>query len=98
MATKRAVVVGGLALVAAGSSALAVFGPPDSGPIAMAQCLAAFGSLNNGVCLNAPSDVGDSPSAGIPPVGIGPSANGIGPGISTGPLFPGQTFNLPVAP
>jgi hypothetical protein len=98
MAPKRAVVVGALALVAAGFSALAMFGTPDSGPVAVAQCLTAFGSLNNGVCLDAPSDAGGSPSAGIPPVGIGPSANGIGPGISTGPLFPGQTFNLPVAP
>ena len=37
------------------------------------------------------------PSVGVPSVAIGPTDNG-GPGISTSPLFPGQTFNIPLAP
>jgi hypothetical protein len=94
----RVLILGALALAAAGAPALAAFG--DSRPTAVAQCLAAFGSLTNGTCLDAPSDNAGagSPSCGIPAVGIGPSANGNGPGISTSPLFPGQTINVPMGP
>jgi hypothetical protein len=94
----RALILVALALSAAGAPAPAVFGHP--GPASIAQCRAAFGSLNNGLCLDPPPDDAGagSPSAGTPPVGIGPSANGNGAGISTGPLFPGQTINTPLGP
>jgi hypothetical protein len=94
----RALIMGALALAAAGAPALTVL--RDSGPTAAAQCLAAFGSLNNGVCLDGPSDNGGTGSqqAGSPWVGIGPTANGNGPGISTSPLFPGQTISAPLGP
>lgn len=54
---------------------------------AQAQCLAAFGSLNDGTCLDDPS----GPAPDFPSIGIGPTEGG-GPGITTGPLLPGQTF------
>ena len=82
-----------MAIVAAGATTLAAFSAPDTGGRAVAQCRAVFGSLNNGTCLDGPSDPG---TAGIPAFGIGPTDNG--PGISTGPLFPGQTINTPVGP
>ena len=61
-----------------------------------AQCRAAFGSLNDGVCLDQPSGGGTNGS-GPAAVGVGPTDNG-GTGISTSPLFPGQTFNVPLGP
>jgi hypothetical protein len=56
-----------------------------------AQCRATFGSLNDGVCLDGPS----APAPDFPSFGLGPTDNG-GPGITTGPLLPGQTFETTV--
>jgi hypothetical protein len=56
-----------------------------------AQCRAVFGSLNNGICLDGPS----APAPDFPSFGVGPTDNG-GPGITTGPLLPGQTFETTV--
>ena len=68
---------------------------------AEAKCLAYFGSRNDGTCLDvAPGTAqsqGGAFSGGVPPVAVGPSQNG-GVGISTGPLFPGQTINQPLTP
>jgi hypothetical protein len=47
--------------------------------------------MNDGVCLDQPSNTG------LPAVAIEPTDNGA-PGISTGPLLPGQTINIPLAP
>ncbi|MCW2652973.1 MAG: hypothetical protein QOE41_4767 [Mycobacterium sp.] len=85
---KPIVVVGGLALAAA---IPAFVGGTQR---VHAQCRAMFGSLNDGVCLDQPSDAA---TGGILPVGIGPTDSG-GPGISTSPLFPGQTINVPLGP
>ncbi len=84
-------IVGGLALAAAVVPAFV-----GGNERVEAKCLSAFGSLNGGVCLDQPSGGGTS-GAGVPSVGIGPTQNG-GPGISTSPLFPGQTINVPLAP
>jgi hypothetical protein len=104
-----ALILGASALGA--SAAVLVGGLGHPGAVTVAQCRAAFGSLNGGMCLDPPpgnsgAGVGSpsggvpagSPSVGVPSVGIGPSADGNGPGISTSPLFPGQTFNVPLAP
>jgi hypothetical protein len=84
---------------------------------AEAQCLAFFGSRNDGTCLDqkpgtaqsqggaiqgpppaaAPAAGAQPVTGGVPPVAIGPGQNG-GTGISTGPLFPGQTINQPLTP
>jgi hypothetical protein len=83
---RRLTIVGGLLCVAAAVPAL-------GGGVERveAQCTAVFGSLNDGVCLDQPSNPGS------PSVAIGPTDNGA-PGISTGPLLPGQTINIPLAP
>jgi hypothetical protein len=59
-----------------------------------AQCRAVFGSQSDGICLDGPS----APAPDFPAFGLGPTENG-GPGITTGPLLPGQTFTdtIPVA-
>jgi hypothetical protein len=68
---------------------------------AEADCRAYFGARNDANCLDvAPGtaqSTGGAFSRPVPPVVIGPSQNG-GAGISTGPLFPGQTINQPLTP
>jgi hypothetical protein len=91
MSAKRALVVGALALAAAMAPAFVVL--ETAGGSAVAQCRAYFGSTVNGTCIDGPSD---SPP-GAPPINIG-TVDGGGAGISTGPLFPGQTINTPLGP
>jgi hypothetical protein len=68
---------------------------------AEADCRAYFGARNDANCLDvAPGtaqSTGGAFSRPVPPVVVGPSQNG-GAGISTGPLFPGQTIDQPLAP
>jgi hypothetical protein len=89
MAAKKALVIGALALAGAMSPVFVAL--ETSGGTAVAQCRAYFGSRVNGTCIDGPSD---SPP-GTPPISIGPTDGG-GAGISTGPLFPGQTITTPL--
>jgi hypothetical protein len=59
-----------------------------------ASCRSAFGSLNDGLCLDGPS----APAPQFPAIGVGPTDGG-GPGLTTGPLFPSQTIGgeIPIA-
>ncbi|MGB8500875.1 DUF7155 family protein [Mycobacterium sp.] len=86
MRVGRVVVLSGLAVAIAVGPALA--GGADR---VDAQCLATFGSLNDGICLDGPS----APAPGFPSVGVGPTDGG-GPGLTTSSLFPGQTIDIPV--
>lgn len=91
----RAVVLGACALAVAALPAVGMSGPP---PTVVAQCTAVSGPMNDGVCLDQPpadSPPAVGPSVGTPWVGIGRTNSG-GPGISTGPLFPGRTINIPL--
>jgi hypothetical protein len=88
MRVGRAAIVGGLALV--GLVAPAVIGGPDR---VDAQCRAVFGSRDNGICLDQPSGPGvnfSSPSFNISSTDEG------GLGVSSSPLLPGQTIDIPV--
>ncbi len=76
-----------LALAVAAAVGPALAGDDES---VDAQCLATFGSRIDGVCLDGPS----TPAPDFPSVGVGPT--GSGPGVSTSPLFPGQTIDIPV--
>jgi len=82
----RVVILSALAVAAAVGPALA--GGADR---IDAQCLATFGSRNDGICLDGPS----APAPDFPSFVVGPT-DGSGPGLSTSPLFPGQTVNIPV--
>jgi hypothetical protein len=93
----RALVAGALVFAAAAVPAFAALRSAESTGTPVGQCRAAFGSLNGGLCLDGPADSPDG-SAGIPSVGIGPTQGGNGPGISTSPLFPGQSINVPLGP
>jgi hypothetical protein len=89
---RRLVVVGAFAVAAVAAPAYASFAVSDAGSPdrAVAQCLAWFGSRNDGICL---SESNGTPAyIGTPQVGLG----GGGLGISTAPLLPGQTINAPI--
>ncbi|MDQ1730515.1 MAG: hypothetical protein QOD39_5140 [Mycobacterium sp.] len=62
-------------------------------------CLAWFGNQSDGKCLSYSN--GQPVNVGTPDMGIyGPDAGsmpGGGIGISTGPLLPSQTWNVPIA-
>jgi hypothetical protein len=79
----------GWVLVLTGIAAAAAVGPAlASGPDRVdAQCRATFGSRNDGICLDGPT----IPPPDFPFLNLGPT-NGAGPGITSGPLFPGQTI------
>lgn len=87
--------VGCLAILVGLAIAAAIFpatvGAPDR---VDAQCLATFGSRNDGICLDQP---GGPPPAqgGTPSFGVGPTDGG-GMGVSSSPLFPGQTIQMPL--
>jgi hypothetical protein len=84
----RWLILGGLVVAAA------VFPATVAGPDSLnAQCLATFGSRNDGVCLDQPA--GPAPAPGAPAFGVGPTDGG-GLGISSSPLFPGQTIQMPL--
>ena len=79
-------ILGGLVVAAA------VFPATVGGPDRLdAQCLATFGSRNDGACL----DPAAGPAPGAPAFGVGPTDGG-GLGISGSPLFPGQTIQMPL--
>jgi hypothetical protein len=72
-----------------GNAAQSVAGP---------ACLAWYGNKEDGVCLSYSN--GNGVNLGSPDLGVyGPNSGtmpGGGIGVSTGPLLPGQTWNVPV--
>jgi hypothetical protein len=90
MSKRRIVILGGL-VAAAGLTMTTAPAPITD---INAQCRSFLGSRNDGVCIDPPSD----PAPQFPPVGIG-QTDGAGPGLTTGPLLPGQTFGgtVPIA-
>jgi hypothetical protein len=95
---RRTVLAGGLALAALTVPAvIAASGPQSTTTTATGQCLAWFGSRGDGQCIGysngTPTYIG-TPQGGYLGPGYG---NGL-PGMSTGPLLPGQTFNQGVSP
>lgn len=95
---RRALVAGGLALAALTVPAVAAVGGSEStATTATGQCLAWFGSRGDGQCIGYSN--GNPTFIGTPQGGyLGPGyGNGL-PGISTGPLLPGQTFTKSISP
>ncbi|MDT5093078.1 MAG: hypothetical protein QOH60_2441 [Mycobacterium sp.] len=83
MSRRRIVILGGL-VAAAG---LTMTTSPAPVTDINAQCRSFLGSRNDGICIDPP----DAPAPQFPPVGIGSTDTG-GPGLTTGPLLPGQSF------
>lgn len=93
----RLALVGGLTVAAVAVPTAAVLAP--SGPVAVSaqgECLAWFGSRNDGTCIGYSN--GTPTYIGTPQFGVwGPGA-GNGLGITTGPLLPGQTITRGINP
>ena len=94
-------------VVAAGALAVAAVAAPiaislSSGNAAQSvagpACLAWYGNKEDGVCLSYSN--GNGVNVGTPDLGVyGPNSGsmpGGGFGVSTGPLVPGQTWNVPI--
>lgn len=94
---RRAVMAGGLAIAALTAPALAATNAADSTTSATGQCLAWFGSRGDGQCIGYSN--GNPTYIGTPQGGyLGPGyGNGL-PGMSTGPLLPGQTITQGINP
>ncbi len=96
-ALRRAIVAGGLALAALTVPAVAALTGPEATTSAEGQCLAWFGSRGDGQCIGYSN--GNPTFIGTPAWGVyGPGYGNNIPGMSTGPLLPGQTFNKSVSP
>ena len=97
---RRLAAAGALAVAALTGPALAVLGTTSTTDTATGQCLAWYGSRGDGICLGysngTPTYIG-TPQGGYlgPGYGVGlPGYGGIG--VTTGPLLPGQTINVPI--
>ena len=93
----RLVAAGALAVAVAAPLALALTSGEATG--VQAQCRAHFGNIEDNICLDGP-DTGNSFTIGSPGVGVyGPSSGNRprgGIGVTTGPLLPGQSWNVPL--
>lgn len=94
MALRKIVAVGAFAAAAVAAPVYATLSTPEA-TTPQAQCLAWLGSRDDGQCISWSNSSSSGVSGGIPPVAWG-SPNSGNPGISTGPLLPGQTINVPL--
>ena len=96
---RRAVVVGAFVVAAAAAPAYAMLSTPEAiAPQAGGNCLAWLGSKIDGKCISWSNGGGlGQVAGGLPPVAVGGPNSG-NPGLRTGPLFPGQTINVPLTP
>jgi hypothetical protein len=85
---RRIVVVGAFAVVAAAAPVLALSAAPAPSAEAAPKCLAWFGNKEDGNCLSTSN--GSGVGFGSPNIGV---CNG---GICTGPLMPGNSWNINV--
>jgi len=93
---RRIAVVGALTVAAAAVPALAALSAshPQTTQTATGNCLAWFGSRDDGQCISYSN--GQGTSIGTPGVAVGGTNTGGGLGVTTGPLMPGQTISLPM--
>jgi hypothetical protein len=91
---RRIAAIGALA-VAAVPALAALTDSSTSTTSATGTCLAWVGSRNDGQCISWSN--GSPTYIGTPQVGLGgPNSGSPGLGITTGPMLPGQTINIPL--
>ena len=95
---RRTVAVGAFVVAAAAAPAYAALSTPEAAAPQASNCLAWLGSKVDGKCISWSNGGGlGQVAGGLPPVAVGGPNSG-NPGFSTGPLFPGQTINVPLTP
>ena len=95
----RVVAAGALAVAAvAAPIAIALSSGNAAQSVAGPACLAWYGNKEDGVCLSYSN--GNGVNVGTPDLGVyGPNSGSLpggGIGVSSGPLLPGQTWNVPI--
>ena len=96
IALRRLAVAGGLAVAAVAVPMLASLGSGPDTRTAEGNCLAWFGSRDDGICMGYSN--GTPTYIGTPQLGIWGPGYGNGLGITSGPLLPGQTINQGINP
>ncbi len=91
----RVIVFGALVLAGAVGPAYSAVSVPDGASEARGRCLAWFGSKNDGECISWSNSGSSGAGAGLPAVSIG-GPRSSNPGLSTGPLLPGNSWNIPL--
>lgn len=95
---RRTVAVGAFVVAAAAAPAYAALSTPEAAAPQASNCLAWLGSKIDGKCISWSNGGGlGQVAGGLPPVAVGGPNSG-NPGLRTGPLFPGQTINVPLTP
>ena len=92
--TLRFAVAGALA-AAVGAAVIAALGATST-VTATGECLAWFGSRDDGICMGYSN--GNPTYIGTPALGVWGPGYGGGLGITTGPLLPGQTITQGISP
>lgn len=92
----RLLAAGALAAAAIAVPVLAAVGSAGPDVSATGQCLAWFGSRDDGICMGYSN--GTPTYIGTPNLGVWGPGYGNGLGISTGPLMPGTTINQGLGP
>jgi hypothetical protein len=90
----RGIAAGAFAAAAIAAPAYAALSTPEA-TTPQAGCTAWLGSKIDGKCIAWSMSGSSGVGGGIPPVAIGAPNSG-NPGLSTGPLLPGQTWNVPL--
>lgn len=93
---RRALVAGGLAIAALTVPAVVALSAPEAATTATGNCLAWFGSRDDGQCIGWSN--GNPTFIGTPNGYMFPGYGNNLPGMSSGPLMPGQTFTQSVSP
>lgn len=95
---KKVLVAGAFAIAALAGPVVAAVGNSAAPELTATngQCLAWFGSRDDGQCIGY-SD-GSGTTLGTPNLGVYGPGYGNGIGVSTGPLLPGQTINKGLSP
>ena len=95
---RRIAAIGALAAAAAAVPALAALTDSSTSTTAATgsgTCLAWVGARNDGQCIGWSN--GSGTSIGTPQIGVGsPNSSSPGLGVTTGPMLPGQTINIPL--
>lgn len=92
--TRRIIVIGAFAAAAVTAPALATLSTPAT-TATQAECISWIGARGTGTCIDPGNQDTSGPSGGFPQVAVGGPNSG-NPGVSTGPLLPGQTWNIPL--
>jgi hypothetical protein len=90
----RGIAAGALAAAAVAAPAYAALSTPETAT-PQAGCTAWLGSRIDGQCIAWSMSGNGGVGGGIPPVAIGAPGSG-NPGLSTGPLLPGTSWNIPL--